>query len=180
MKIMIALLVLLAAASASAQAPPKDVLEGAWNVSVNGGYSSIENAGTNNGFFFSAEQRLAQHWAARGDVFVLTDPGVTVTLAKPEYRLSARHVFKSSANPTVKNTEFFINAGVGNAHFTDPAKGTQSKFAWGVGGGFDIRISDTVSIRPLDVNYIRSSLIGGGRVIGNHLQFAAGIGLRIR
>ncbi len=157
---------------------PSDPLETGWNVSVNGGYSSIQNAGTNNGFFFSTGIRLTQHFVARGDVFVLNDPAVTVSLVKPEYRFSAQHLFKSASSATVKNTEFFVNAGIGSAHYTDPAKGSTSKVAYGFGGGFDIKMSPTVSIRPLDVNYINSSLINGGRVIGNHLQFAAGLGLR--
>lgn len=162
-----------------AQTPvSKDPLEGGWNVSVNGGYSGVSNAQTNNGFFFSTSIRVAQHFNARGDVFVLTDPAVTVSLVKPEYRFSALHLFKNAVSPTVRNTEFFINAGLGSAHYSDPIKGQNSKFAWGLGGGFDVKLTDTVSIRPLDVNYIRSSLIGGGRVIGNHLQFAAGLGLR--
>lgn len=162
-----------------AQTPaPQDPLETGWNVSVNGGYSSVQNAGTNNGFFFSTGIRLSQHFVARGDVFVLNDPAVTVSLVKPEYRFSALHLFKGNTSATVKNTEFFVNAGLGNAHFTDVKQGTQSKFAWGVGGGFDIKMTPTVSIRPLDVNYIRSSMIGGGKVVGNHLQLAAGLGLR--
>src|SRR5437867_1092149 len=142
-------ILLLVALAAKAQTPkPADPLEGAWNVSVNGGYSSVQNAGTNNGFFFSTGIRLAHHWVARGDVFVLNDPAVTVSLAKPEYRFSARHLFKTTESPVVRNTEFFVNAGVGNARFTDPAKGTQSKFAWGVGGGFDVRASDKITVRP--------------------------------
>lgn len=179
-----AALLLLSTLRVEAQAtPPADPLETGWNVSVNGGYSSVTNAGTNNGFFFSTGIRLGTHWVARGDVFVLNEPAVTVTLVKPEYRFSALHIFKNSSSATVKNTEFFINAGVGSARFTDPAKGTQSKVAYGAGGGFDIKMSDTVSIRPLDVSYIKSSMIaaaGGSssRVIGNHLQFAAGLGLR--
>lgn len=174
-------LIFLSCVSLAAQTPPSktpDPLESGWNVMVNGGYSSVSNAQTNNGFFFSTAIRLSQHVVARGDVFVVTSPAVTVSLAKPEYRFSASHLFKSNATPTVKNTEFFVNAGIGAAHFTDPAQGTKSKFAWGVGGGFDVKLSDTVSIRPLDVNYVRSSLLNGGQVIGNHLQFAAGLGLR--
>lgn len=157
---------------------PADPLETGWNVMVNGGYSNVSNASTNNGFFFSTGIRLGQHWAARGDVFVTASPAVTTSLAKPEYRFSALHLFPNNQSPTVRNTEFFVNAGIGSSHYTDPAKGSQSKFAWGVGGGFDVKVSDTVTIRPLDVNYIRSSLLNGGKVIGNHLQFAAGLGLR--
>lgn len=160
-------------------APPPDPLETGWNVSVNGGYSQVQNAGTNNGFFFSTGIRLSQHFVARGDVYVLNDPAVTISLAKPEARFSARHIFKSSSTPAVQNTEFFVNAGLGDAHYTDPAKGSQSKFAWGLGGGFDVKISDSISVRPLDVNYLRSSIIGGGKIIGNHLQFAATLGLRL-
>jgi hypothetical protein len=158
--------------------PPSDPLETGWNVMVNGGYSSVSNATTNNGFFFSTGIRLSQHLVARGDVFVVASPAVTVSLAKPEYRFSALHLFKRNTTQAVKNTEFFVNAGIGAAHYTDPAKGGQSKFAYGFGGGFDVKMSDTITVRPLDVNYVRSTLLNGGKVIGNHLQFAAGLGLR--
>lgn len=167
------------AQATGADAPPTPAptpLTSGWNVAVNGGYSSVSNAGTNNGFFFSTELRLSDHYSARGDVFVLTDPSVTVTLAKAQYRFAPK--FKTSSYALPQNMEFFANVGVGDARYNDPAQGTQSKFAWGIGGGFDVRISDTVSVRPLDVNYLRSSLIGGGRVIGNHLNLAASLGLR--
>jgi len=58
-------------------------------------------------------------------------------------------------------------------HRLDPSGlDTNNAFGLMAGGGFDVRVGDKVSVRPLDVNYIRSSLIGGGRVIGNHLQLA--------
>lgn len=182
MKYLVLIATLLLASSVFAQqatSPPQpaDPFDGGWTVAVNGGYSSVQNAGTNNGFFFSTGIRLTQHFVVRGDVFVLNDPAVTISLVKPEYRFSAKHLIKAPTSPIVANTEFFINAGLGSAHFTDPGKGTQSRFAWGVGGGFDIKLSDTVSMRPLDVNYLKSALTGP-RVIGNHLQFAAGLGLR--
>ncbi len=182
-RIFLSLVVLIAlaistAAQTTPPTQPADPLETGWNVMVNGGYTSVSNVATNNGFFFSTGIRLSQHLVARGDVFVVASPAVTVSLAKPEYRFSASHLFKGNITSTVKNTEFFINAGVGAAHYTDPATGSKSKFAWGFGGGFDAKMSDTVTIRPLDVNYVRSSLLNGGQVIGNHLQFAAGLGLR--
>lgn len=165
--------------SATPPVTPPDPLETGWNVSVNGGFSSVSNAGTNNGFFFSSELRVAQHWAARADVFVLNDPAVTVTLVKPEYRLSANHIFKNTSGnyAAVNALELFVNFGAGSARFTDPAKGTQSKFAYGGGGGFDYKLSDKITVRPLDVSWLKSSLTGQ-RVIGNHLQFEAGLGLR--
>lgn len=163
---------------------PVPVTTNAWNVSVNGGYSNIQQAGTNNGFFFSTAIHVAEYWNIRGDVFVMNDPAVTLSLIKPEYRIPSSRLFKNASGNyfATNNVEFFLNGGIGNAHYTDPAKGSTSKFAWGIGGGFDMTVlqtgGTTVTIRPLDVNYISSQLIGGGKVIGNHLQFAAGLGLR--
>lgn len=180
-------LLLLVPCSLLAQSPAPDTVpltENAWNVSVNGGYSSIQQAGTNNGFFFSTAIHVAQNWNIRGDVFVMNDPAVTISLIKPEYRIPSSRLFKNASGNyfAVNNVEFFLNGGLGSAHYTDPARGSTSKFAWGFGGGFDMKVLQTngtsIVIRPLDVNYLYSDLIGGGRVIGNHLQFSAGLGLR--
>src|SRR5260370_2938456 len=86
--------------------------------------------------------------------------------------------------------EAFLNVGAGTgrttATVTASASGTTTtteqsaaKFAYSAGGGFDIKLSDTVTLRPLDLKYIRASMLtNGGQVIGNHMQFAAGLGLR--
>lgn len=164
------------------QPPPSssDPFETGWSVSVSGGYTNVSNAQTNNGYFFSSAVRVAQHWNMRADIFILNSPQVTIAVAGPEYRLSINHILPQlSGNfPIINNMELFANAKLGDAKYTDPAKGSQSKFAYGVGTGFDIAVSDTVTVRPLDVSYIRSSLLTGGVVLGNHMQFEAGLGLR--
>jgi len=187
-----AIVLLFLSVSTFAQTPapkPPDILEGAWNVSVNGGFSSLSNQQTNNGFVTGIAFRVAQHWNLRSDVYLLNNPSVTIALAGPEYRFSLEHLLKSSnfaAN--AGRVEAFINAGAGTVRSTDVVTGTatttttteyKAKFAYSVGGGFDIKLSDSVSMRPLDLKYIRGSMLaGGGQVIGNHLQFAAGLGLR--
>lgn len=183
------------AASAYAQTPtpapkPPDPLEGAWNVSINGGYSSLSNSQTNNGFVTGVSFRVAQHWNLRSDVYILNNPSVTVALAGPEYRFSLEHLLKGNPQfaANASRVEAFINLGAGTVRSTDTVVGTnestttteyKAKFAYSAGGGFDIKLSDTVSLRPLDLKYIRGSMLaGGGQVIGNHLQFAAGLGVR--
>lgn len=169
---------------------PPDIMEGAWNVSVNGGYSNISNAPTNNGFVSGVSLRLSQHLNLRSDVYLLNSPqGMVLALAGPEYRFSLAHVLKSSSYAaSADRVEAFFNVGAGDAHTStvtvDQAGNSitsvsKSKFAWSVGGGFDIKMSDTVTLRPLDIKYVRSTFLNqGGGVYGNQLAFAAGLGLR--
>jgi hypothetical protein len=173
--------------SLHAQTPAPKPLESAWNVAVNGNFSSLSNQPTNNGVLISTAIRMATHWNLRADTYIMQAPSITVVLGGPEYRFSLAHLFKNSTGAiNAQNTEVFLNTGVGDAHSTaivsssGPTTTTvsTSKFAYSVGGGFDIAISPTVSIRPLDIKYIRSSMItGSGQLIGNHLDFAAGLGL---
>jgi hypothetical protein len=172
--------------------PPKppDVLENAWNVSVNGGYSNVSNAPTNNGFVTGISFRLSQHLNLRSDVYILNSPqGMVLALAGPEYRFSLEHLLKSSAfAANASRVEAFFNVGAGDARTSTvkvAADGTsttsvsKAKFAASVGGGFDIKISDTVTMRPLDVKYVKSSFLNaGGGLYGNQLSFAAGLNLR--
>lgn len=159
-----------------------------WAVSVNGNFTSLQNAGTNNGVLISTALRISTHWNLRADTYLLQSPSVTIVLASPEYRFSLASLFKSSTGAVdPHNVEVFANAGLGDARATAiiAQSGTtttttsSSKFAYSVGGGFDILVTDKMSIRPLDVKYIRSSMItSGGQFVGNHLDFAAGLGLR--
>lgn len=164
--------------------------ESGWNVAVNGNFTSLTNQPTNNGVLLSTALRLATHWNLRADTYILNSPNVTVILGGPEYRFSLSRLFKSSGIGAVnaQNVEAFVNAGLGDAKSSAIVSSTgntvttttsMGKFAYSVGGGFDIMISPTVSIRPLDIKYIRSQMItNGGQLIGNHLDFAAGLGLR--
>lgn len=172
----------LCSISAAQTPPPKppDVLEGAWNVSVYGAYSKQQ---TNNGFATGLSMRLSQHLAMRTDVYILNDPQITIALGGAEYRFSLEHLIKgSNYAANASKVEAFLNAGAGTARSTaliGTGPKDLAKFAWSLGGGFDIRISDTVTVRPLDLKYVRSNFLNnGGQVLGNQLQFAAGLGLR--
>jgi hypothetical protein len=189
MKLALALL-LLTATSLQAQTKPVAPLEAPWSVAINGNFSSLQNETTNNGVLLSTAIRLATHWSIRADTYLFQTPNITVVLGGPEYRFSLAHIFKNSTGAiNAQNVEAFINAGVGDARSTAIVATTPttvtttssylSKLAYSVGAGFDIRISDTVSMRPLDVKYIKSSMIaGGGQLVGNHISFGAGLGLR--
>lgn len=194
-KIAVLIVTVLFAASAYAQTPtpapkPPDVLESGWNVSVNGSYSNLTNAPTNNGFVTGMSFRMAQHWNLRSDVYILQSPqGLTMALAGPEYRFGLEHILKNTNFAANANRiEAFFNAGAGTARTSTVilAKDgssivnlSKAKFAYSVGGGFDIKLSDTVTVRPLDIKYVRSSFLEyGGGVYGNQLAFAAGLGLR--
>lgn len=169
-----------------AQTAPPDPLESAWNVAINGSFSNVSNAATNNGFVTSEALRVATHWNARADQFITLTPATVIALAGPEYRFSLAHVLKSSPAFAVNASkiEAFAHVGAGTARSTSTdAKGTTTlsaaKFAYGIGGGFDVKLNDKMSIRPLDLTWVRASMLqNGGALLGNHLQFATGLGIR--
>lgn len=183
-KLLPTLALLILAIPAKAQNPPPanppDLLEGAWNVSVYGAYSKQQ---TNNGFATGLSLRLSQHLAMRSDVFILNSPQVTVALGGAEYRFSLEHLIKgSNYAANASRVEAFLNLEAGTARSTaliGTGPKDLAKFAYSAGGGFDIKLSDTVTVRPLDLKYVRSSFLNsGGQILGNQLQFAAGLGLR--
>lgn len=152
---------------------PADVLENAWHVNITGGYSLTAGNGTNNGFATSLAVRVAQHWNARADIFTIASPATIVTLVGPEYRFSLAHVLASSQFINTQNFAPFLNVKMGDAK--SPGA---SKFAYAIGGGIDYVVNSTLTLRPLDVTYIRASIFqSGGIVVGNHVQLASSIGL---
>lgn len=187
MKTRIAVLALLSvflAMPAFAQTAP-DPLENAWNISINGSYSNLSQAANNNGFQASEAFRVAQHWNFRTDQFLVMNPSSVVVTAGPEYRLSLAHLLaKSTFSANAAKLEAFANLGAGSARSsTVGADGTSTlsaaKFAWKVGGGLDILVNPTLSLRILDISYVRAGMLThGGELLGNHIQAAAGLGLR--
>lgn len=187
-------LLLLASPAMAQQNPP------GWTFSTAAGYSNVTNAPTNNGFANVTELKLSEYIAIRGDVFVITSPSVIGSYVGPEYIFPASKLFKTNGNNPVNagNVEFFVNAKLGDLRSTDSStacvpgsvgptatltctttQSGKSKFSWGLGAGFNIRLSDKTFIRPLDVSYIRGSVFqNGGTVLGNHLQAAAFLGVR--
>lgn len=185
MKTLLTVLVLAFSAAAVAQTPT-DPFEGAYNVTINGSFSNVSNAATNNGFQTTEGIRVATHWLARSDQFVvLGPPSAVIVTAGPEYRFNLAHLLsKSNFAANASKIEAFANLGAGTARSSAlNADGTStlsaSHFAYKVGGGFDILLNSTMSLRPLDISYVRAPMLqNGGAVLGNQLQFAAGLGIR--
>ena len=153
-----------------------------WTFQTAAGYSNVSGAETNNGFANVTELRLSTSVAIRGDVFMVTNPNVIGSYVGPEYIIPATKFFKTNANNPVNasNVEFFLNAKVGDLRSQNPTNTSQStaRFSWGVGGGFNIKLSDHTFIRPLDISYLRGSAFQhGGVIIGNHMQAAAFLGV---
>jgi hypothetical protein len=179
----IAIAIVIAIGTAGAQTAPPPTTPG-YTVSVNGGFSNVSNAPTNNGFMFDTELALSPTLSARGDVFVLSAPSVTISLASVQYQFPITKWIKNPTSVTVQDLHLFVKGGAGDAYSTGTAIGgngitTQHKFAYAVGGGIEIDLSPTVHIRPLDLTYVRSSILqNGGAVLGNHLAAAATLGLQ--
>lgn len=153
-----------------------------FNVSIYGGYSNVTGAATNNGTFTSQALQIGHSFAVRNDVYMLANPTIVIDVAGPEYRVSVNKLFPSLSGdyPIINNMELFANAKLGDAYQTNTQgdKVGKNSFAYGVGGGIDIEVSTNVVARVLDVSYIRTPLVNGGIVLGNHMQLEAGLGLR--
>jgi len=98
-------------------------------------------------------------------------------MAGPQLRLPT-HTFKPFAE--------FLFGGAHTNTYTNLVKATGSTvgpnnnaFAMAVGGGFDIRVNKTISIRPFQMDYLLtrfgSSLIPGGNHNQNNFRYAAGV-----
>lgn len=180
-----ALAVVLLSVAAFSQTKPADPLESAWNVAINGNFSNITSAANNNGVQTVEAFRVAQHWNLRADQFLTMSPNAVIATAGPEYRLSLAHILaKSNFAANASKLEGFANVGLGTARTqTTDASGTSTlsaaRFAYKAGGGIDVLVNNTLSLRLLDVSYVRASMLAkGGQVLGNHLNLEAGLGLR--
>jgi len=158
---------------------PPDPLEGAWRVEFSGNYSLLRENSNNNGYQAGFALRVAQHWAARADVFTVTSPSARVTIAGPEYRFSLGHWFKGSQFIHADGLEAALSAKIGSARSGPDFGAARARFAYGLGGSLDKKINAHFSMRILELNYVRASIFRpSGIVLGNHLQVASGIGLR--
>jgi hypothetical protein len=174
-RILLAMLLFAATAAFSQSQLP------GWNITVNGNFTNITGANTNNGWLTSEAVRVGADWSLRADQYVTIAPAGSIVLGKIEYRRLLSDFIKP--NPYLNTTivEPFFNAGAGEAHSTSNGAISAGRFAFGFGGGFDIAptAGGMFTIRPLDVSYVRASMLtGGGAFIGNHLTLAAGLGLR--
>lgn len=171
----------IAVAQTSPTPPPVPVNVPGWNVLINGAFSTA-NGDTNNGTALTEELAVSPHFAIRADQYLMNSPSTTVALGGVEYRRAASDFIKpSTMTVNTSNITFFVNAEVGTAHATVPANVTitQRHFAVGIGGGFDYCINSTVCLRPLDLKYVNGGVLTNhGQVLGNGLQFGAGLNLR--
>ena len=101
-------------------------------------------------------------------------------MAGPQLRIPA-HTFKPFA-------EFLFGGALTNFHGnlvtttgTTNVNPTNNAFAMAVGGGLDIRVNKTISIRPFQMDYLLTrlgiSLIPGGNHNQNNFRYSAGINL---
>jgi hypothetical protein len=153
-----------------------------WTVAINGNFSNISNASTNNGFATIETVRVSDHFAVRADQLMTVNPaGAEIFLFKAEYRRLLSDFIKPNPYLNTANFEPFVNAGGGTAQSNNGGVLSTSRPAFAVGGGFDMAVGSTgmFTIRPLDISYVRASILqNGGTLIGNHLSLFAGIGLR--
>jgi len=153
-----------------------------WNVSINGNFLNVTNAATNNGFASVEAVRVANNWDLRADQLTLTAPaGGTIALFRAEYRFLLSSLLKPNQYVNTSNFEPFFNLGGGVANSND-VSGSTNRPAFVLGAGFDYLVGATgmFSLRPLDVSYVRASILqGGGQIIGNHVQLMSGIGVNI-
>lgn len=189
-KLFIGIVFVLAAQCAFAQSAPQP-LPG-YNVSLNAGYSSVQGNG-NNGMFASLAVPVytfggafGKNWdatiSARADYFTLTTPSNYVITAGPEFR------FQFSRANLLNGAVFqpFANFGIGtsraqcvSSNTCGPTVSTASAFTSKFGGGLDIPVSSSMSLRILEVDYIHAGNLPSGHVIfSNFAQISAGLGIR--
>lgn len=155
-----------------------------WTISINGNFLNLSNVPTNNGYATVETIRVANKWALRADQLVLANPeGGLINLGKVEYRRLLSDFVKPNGYVNTANFELFANAGggVAKSHADSPFEVNDNRPAWTIGGGFDIALggSSMFTLRPLDISYVRASILqGGGQLIGNHLQLLTGVGIR--
>lgn len=165
-----------------------------YSVSFSAGYSATSGNSTNNGFWgsvavplYTFQSLVAKKYdmslTLRGDYFTLSKPADYILTGGPEFRLQF-------SKPNLLNgTVFqpFANVGFGIARnecvaAQNCASGVDQTThgAFKVGGGLDIPVNPTMSIRILELDFIHSSLIpgNGNVVVTNAAQLSAGIGLR--
>jgi hypothetical protein len=98
-------------------------------------------------------------------------------MAGPQFRLPT-HTFKPFAELLFggAHTNLYTNLIKASGATVGP---NNNAFAMAVGGGFDIRVNKTISIRPFQMDYLltrfANSLIPGGNHNQNNFRYAAGV-----
>ena len=101
-------------------------------------------------------------------------------MAGPQLRIPA-HTFKPFAEFLFGGALTHFHGSLVNASSTTSVNSSNNAFSMAAGGGLDIKINNTVSIRPFQMDYLLSrfgnSLIPGGNHNQNNFRFSAGINL---
>jgi opacity protein-like surface antigen len=101
-------------------------------------------------------------------------------MAGPQLRVPA-HTFKPFAEFVFGGALTHFHGNLVTATSATNVNSSNNAFAMAVGGGLDIRINKTVSIRPFQMDYLLSrfgnSLIPGGDHNQNNFRYSAGVNL---
>jgi opacity protein-like surface antigen len=180
------LVVTLIAFPVSAQTPcnlPAELCSNGFNVSVTGAYSNFSGVATNNGFLAGVDAQIAPHWVADARIYSTGSPAGNILQFGPTYYGSLAKILPSTGNFNSTNMAWFVSAGAGLSWSAATVNGAMvngpKKFAWSVGGGIDYQVSSNVTLRIVDVRYVRTSMLtNGGQFIGNIAQIASGLNIR--
>ena len=185
-------LLLASAGAALGQAPPvppavPPVELPGYSVSLFVGYSVLQNAQNNNGLFSSVAVPLytkndVWSWtvSARADNFLLSSPSVVVIMGGPEgrFQFSKATLFNGAVFQPFGN--FMLGAARSSCVSTKTCAVGQdqtSHVAYKVGGGLDMVLTQNMTARLFEVDYIRSTIFpGGGLTVNNFTQVSAAIG----
>lgn len=159
----------------SAPAPKAaDTQESYWTVSVHGQYSDVSGAQTNNGTKSGVDVRVAQHFSLGAEYLTTINPANTkLAMVGGDYFRSLGHLGAKSQFVDLSQFEIGFGPRAGISIQNGIRKG-----AFGFHGRLDRHVGNNVTLRLLDVEYVRAAVLpGGGQVIGNHVAAGAGIGL---
>jgi hypothetical protein len=101
-------------------------------------------------------------------------------MAGPQLRIPA-HTFKPFAEVLFGGALTNFHGNLVNASSTTNVNSSNNAFSLAAGGGLDIKINNTLSIRPFQMDYLLSrfgnSVIPGGNHNQNNFRYSAGINL---
>lgn len=181
-------LALLLAVTAVGRAQSAPAQPPGYTISINLGYTSLQNVGNANGFFSSlalplhtwSSKNLTTTVALRADNFLVTKPSVNTVFIGPEFRWQF-----SQANLLGGEVfQPFINIMGGEARSSCAASAScgagvdaSTHGAEKAGGGLDMVTNAHVTVRLFEYDYMHSRLFPGGSLqISNWGQIVTGIG----
>ena len=140
-----------------------------------------------NGGFADIEYNFTRSLGVVADLganYAGTPNGIAVKSTTFEYLFGPRYNIRRYGrwNPFVQalfGQERFSN-GFAPGTASGYTGGTQSNFAMALGGGLDIAVSHSLSVRPVEVDYMPLQVpFGNQRFMQNDFRYAAGVVLRL-